>query len=175
MANTLLIHKTGTGKFWHTHNGDFLSKFALSKFDVSLDGSNFNIVQKNGATRFTYLVQNITIQVLNGAIETFNDPQVFYDRLIEIKYTPFYSGEFSELNDSINNIIPLKSKFILVHKITDNPNLDIEMGDFAKGFGAGAGTDLEYWILAKYLNLTSDNNTNNYLNYKPITVSLPNS
>jgi hypothetical protein len=62
-----------------------------------------------------------------------------------------------------------------VQKITDNLTGVIELGDYAHGFGPGSGEDLEYWPLAKFLNLTGDNNVNNYLNYKPITVSLPNS
>ena len=72
-------------------------------------------------------------------------------------------------------IIPLKSKFTLVQKSTDNTNNNIEINDFAKGFGPGIGVDLEYYNFAQYLNLTADNNVHNHLNYKPINVSLPNS
>jgi hypothetical protein len=71
--------------------------------------------------------------------------------------------------------VPLKSQFTLVQKSTENTNNSIEINDYARGFGPGADADLEYWPMAIYLNLTGDNNVNNYLNYKPITVSLPNS
>lgn len=73
------------------------------------------------------------------------------------------------------SITPLKSKFILVHKVTDNDNLNIELGDYARGFGPGVGADLEYWLMAIYQNLTGDNNVHNYLNYKRVSGYLPNS
>jgi hypothetical protein len=69
---------------------------------------------------------------------------------------------------------PLRSLFTLLRK-DSNSNNTIELNDLAHGFGPGSGEDLEYWPLAKFLNLTGDNNVNNYLNYKPISVSLPNS
>lgn len=72
-------------------------------------------------------------------------------------------------------INPLKSRFILVHKSTNSDNSNIELNDFARGFGPGVGVNLEYWTLAQFLNTTTDNDTNNYLNYKPIQVTLPNS
>jgi hypothetical protein len=90
-----------------------------------------------------------------------------------------YTGTAQTLSDWINalktSIIPLKSQFTLVQKSTENTNNSIEINDYARGFGPGTGADLEYWNMAEYLNLTGDNNVNNYLNYKPITVSLPNS
>jgi hypothetical protein len=90
-----------------------------------------------------------------------------------------FKGTAQTLSDSIlafeENLVPLQSKFTLVQKITDNLTGVIELGDLAHGFGPGSGEDLEYWPLAKFLNLTGDNNVNNYLNYKPISVSLPNS
>jgi hypothetical protein len=89
--------------------------------------------------------------------------------------------QINELRDAMNAIyieakaIPLVSQFTLVQKVTDSLNINIEPGDYARGFGPGANADLEYWPMAIYLNLTGDNNVNNYLNYKPISVSLPNS
>lgn len=73
--------------------------------------------------------------------------------------------------------IPIKSQFTLVKKVTDNATLVIELGDYASGFGTTVmnSVDLEYWSLAIYQNLTGDGNTNNHLNYKPISVTLPNS
>lgn len=90
-----------------------------------------------------------------------------------------YVGTAQTLSDSINSlktsIIPLKSQFTLVQKTTENTNNTIEINDYARGFGPGVGVDQEYYNFAQYLNLTGDNNVNNHLNYKPITVSLPNS
>jgi hypothetical protein len=71
--------------------------------------------------------------------------------------------------------VPLKSKFTLVQKSNENTYNNIEINDYARGFGPGVGVDQEYYNFAQYLNLTGDNNVNNHLNYKPITVSLPNS
>lgn len=91
MANSLFIHKTGDNKFWHRHNSLVATDFVISDFEISLDGNKFNIIQNDGATRFTYLVQNISLQVLGGAIEVGFTPASLYDRLVEIGYTPFYT------------------------------------------------------------------------------------
>ncbi|AXQ66563.1 MAG: structural protein [Caudoviricetes sp.] len=81
------------------------------------------------------------------------------------------------LSDKVDlkTVMPLKSRFTLVQKITDNPNNIIELGDYAKGFGPGIGTDSEWWSCAEYLNLLNDGDIHNYLNYRPIFVTLPNS
>ena len=90
-----------------------------------------------------------------------------------------YIGNAQTLKDSIDLlktiITPLKSKFILVHKSTNTDNNIIELNDLARGYGPGTGIELEYWYLAQYLNLTADGNSDNYQNYKPVTVALPNS
>lgn len=93
MANTLKIQKESPNKFWHYHNGSVIARFFISDFDISLDGSNFVIVQKDGATRYNYKVADITIQDLTagGALETFVSPAVFLARLMAIGYTPFYT------------------------------------------------------------------------------------
>lgn len=91
MANTLFIEKYGSNNFWHTHNGNPLTKYAISDFEISLDGDKFNIVEIDGAKRYSYLIEDITLQdhTVGGGIETFTDPQVFYIRLQDVFYTPF--------------------------------------------------------------------------------------
>ena len=91
MANSLKIVKKSAGVFWHYHNNMELSKFAISDFAVSIDGDNFKIVEKDGAKRYNYLIQNITIvdETLASEIETFESAIVFYNRLISLNYTPF--------------------------------------------------------------------------------------
>lgn len=79
---------------------------------------------------------------------------------------------FRSINETNN---PIRSNFILVHKSTNNDNNDIEVGDYARGFGPGSGPDLEYWSLAEYLNTSGNNDTNDYFNYRPINRTLPNS
>jgi hypothetical protein len=65
------------------------------------------------------------------------------------------------------SITTMFSKFILVHKITENNNMNIEINDIARGFG----NDGNYWNLARYKNYTSDNNVNNPLNYEILSSS----
>ncbi len=109
MANTLKIVKTGTNKFWHIHNDMDASKFILSSFSATLDGNKFNIVQVDGAVRFTYLVENITIQdqSTGGVDETFVSPIIFWNRLIALNYTPFFliptTGLTTDVLDALNN------------------------------------------------------------------------
>lgn len=91
MANTLKIHKTGNNIFWHTHNNKEALNFAISDFDCSIDGNVFKIIEKDSAVRYSYLVENITIQVLNGSIESFSSAETLYQRLFLIGYTPFSS------------------------------------------------------------------------------------
>ncbi len=89
-TDTLLIEKNGTNKFYHTHNGVTATKFILSDFEISLDGNKFKVVELNGSSRYVYLVTNITIQDNTGLglPETFVDPQLFYNRLVQLNYTP---------------------------------------------------------------------------------------
>lgn len=91
MEHTLLIQKKLNGTFWHFHDGDAATRFNISDFDVDLDGMKFNIVEKDGATRFTYLVLNITVQDLSGAgtLEVFTNPESLRARLQQISYTPY--------------------------------------------------------------------------------------
>jgi hypothetical protein len=91
MADTLLIHKKGTNKFWHTHNNDVVTKFHVSDFEASIDGDKFNIIQNDGTARYTYLIENISIKVLSGSLETGFTPETFLDRLIAIGYTPYFN------------------------------------------------------------------------------------
>lgn len=97
MPNTLKIEKTGYNKFWHTHNGNALTRFAISDFEISIDGTRFNIVEVDGAKRYSYLITDITIQdsTADGTLETFIDSVDFYNRLIEINYTPFLNTSSS--------------------------------------------------------------------------------
>ena len=109
MANTLKIIKKGTNKFWHIHNGIDATKFAISTFSASIDGNKFNIIQNDGAVRFTYLIENITIQdeSTGGSNENYTSPIIFWNRLIALRYTPFYTipvnGLTTDELDAIQN------------------------------------------------------------------------
>jgi hypothetical protein len=91
-TDTLLIVKEGTNKFYHTHNGIAAGKFIISSFAASLDGDKFKIVENDGAVRFTYLVQNITIidNTSGGATFNYISPLQFWNKLIDLQYTPFF-------------------------------------------------------------------------------------
>lgn len=123
-------------------------------------------------------VEILAIPVFGATIEPIITPPPVQDISTKLDKGG-YVGTAQTLYDAIlasqTNIRPLRSKFTLVQKSTNNPNDNIELGDYAKGFGPGTGSDLEYWLLAEYLNTTNDNDTDNYLNYKPILVTLPNS
>lgn len=81
-----------------------------------------------------------------------------------------------DINEIKDILLPFFNKFILVHKgLPTSTSKTIEVGDLCKGWGSGTGVDKQYWSEAKYLNITGDNNPDNYMNYNPITVSLPNS
>jgi hypothetical protein len=110
-----------------------------------------------------------------------NSPELkaFFEQF-GLKY--YLSAEqINELRDAMNalfsqnNTIPSSGRFVLVQKLSNGLNNNIEMGDLTRGIGPGTGVDFEYWNLAQYLNLTGDGDINNYLNHKPINVSLPNS
>jgi hypothetical protein len=109
MANTLKIIKKGTNKFWHIHNGIEASKFTISNFSASIDGNKFNIIQNDGAVRFTYLIENITIkdESVSGSDENYTGPVIFWNRLIALRYTPFYTIPVNALTtdelDAIQN------------------------------------------------------------------------
>jgi len=48
MANTLKIIKDSDRVFWHIPNGIDTNKFAISDFEISLDGNIFKIVEIEG-------------------------------------------------------------------------------------------------------------------------------
>ena len=91
MENTLRIIKKSANVFWHIHNGVEELKFAISNFDISIDGSIFNIIEIDGAKRYSYLVPYISIVDETGtsAVENFTTPESLYSRLINLGYTAF--------------------------------------------------------------------------------------
>jgi len=92
--NTLLIEKDGNNKFRHTHNGLPLTKFSISDYDCSFDGTKFKIIEKDGASRYDYDVTNITIKdnTAGGTPENYPDPLQCEDRLRQLQYTPYKSA-----------------------------------------------------------------------------------
>ena len=92
MVNTLKITKLGSNKFEHIHNGISANAFFISDFSATLDGDKFNIVQNDGAVRFTYKVSDITFldQTTGGSDEAFVSPLLLWNRLIAVQYTPFF-------------------------------------------------------------------------------------
>ncbi len=114
MANTLLIEKNGYNKFWHTHNENPLTKYAISDFECSIDGNTFKITEFDGAVRFNYLIENITVKdnTTGGAEETFTDPLAFYNRLISLDYTPFLNNN----QTTTPNVILKKGMAVVWHK-----------------------------------------------------------
>lgn len=109
MANiyTLLIEKDGINKFRHTHNGLPLSKFMISNFECSIDGNLFKVVEKDGASRFSYLITNITVKdnTDSGTSETFTNPLVFENRLRALGYTPYFNfNDFGLTTDEYDAI-----------------------------------------------------------------------
>ena len=159
MANTLKIIKEGTNKFWHIHNGITAAKFILSDFSATLDGHKFNIVQNDGAVRFTYLVENITIKDNTGAgtDENYVSPLLFWNRLIALQYTPFFnvsavgisgdeydaihgasspsaSNPFATVNDLVAGATIPFATFQFVRKGYENSGAIGEAGDIYQGW-----------------------------------------
>lgn len=111
-----LIIKKEDGKFWHVHNGNVSQRFAISNFQISLDGNKFAIIQNDGAMRYTYLVQNITIDD-EGNTFTTTDPVALWNKLTQMNYTPFVIGGASSLNLSqYNNDVPFATEASLNNK-----------------------------------------------------------
>jgi hypothetical protein len=104
--NTLEITKEGTDNFWHVHNNLPNTRFAISDFQASLDGNKFNIIQNDGAVRYIYLVENITIidNTNLGNPETFVSPDVFWSRLKSLGYTAFLNEGFSPTFSTTDNL-----------------------------------------------------------------------
>jgi hypothetical protein len=91
MENTLRIIKKSPNVFWHIHNEVEQLKFAISNFDISIDGNIFKIVEIDGAERYRYQVPFISIidETGTSAVENFTTPEAFYNRLINLGYTAF--------------------------------------------------------------------------------------
>ncbi len=106
--NKLLIYTTGT-VFWHRHNDVLLTDLLISDFDVSIN-KNFTIVENDGANSYQYSVQNVSIKVENGSIETGFDRFSLEARLRQLNYTPFLK------NNLLSNIKP----FLEITKITSD-------------------------------------------------------
>ena len=111
MANTdiLLIEKNGSNNFWHTHNGLALSKYFISGgYRFSIDGNLFKVTENDGASRYRYLVSNITIKdnTDTGANETGFTPTTLRNRLVALGYAQLFvpaTGLTSDEVDAINS------------------------------------------------------------------------
>lgn len=86
----LLIQKIGLN-FWHRRNDLPLSDRNISDFEVSID-QNFVIVELDGSKNFIYKIENVSIQVNTGIVETFTDKIVLIDRLTVLGYTPYLNS-----------------------------------------------------------------------------------
>lgn len=109
---TLLIEKDGTNKFWHTHNGITAGRYAIEgDFTFTIDGNKCKVVEKDGASRFTYLAEHISIKdnTDTGALETGFSPTSLRNRLREIGYPKESSIEVLGLSadelDAIHNAV----------------------------------------------------------------------
>jgi hypothetical protein len=107
---TLLIEKDGTNKFWHTHNGITAGRFAIEgDFTFTIDGNKCKVVEKDGASRFVYLAENISIKDNTdvGVLETGFSPVSLRNRLRELGYPKENSIEVLGLTtdelDAIHN------------------------------------------------------------------------
>lgn len=92
MGRTLEIERKSPTAFWHIDNGDVDSRFNISDFEVSIDGMDFNIVEKDGATRFTYNINDISLKdtYVSGTVYTYpNDPEGLRNKLESWLYTPY--------------------------------------------------------------------------------------
>ena len=118
--NTLLIHKKGDNVFWHTHNNLSNTSFAISDFDISIDGNKFKIIERNGAIRYEYNVTNIQVKNLNNPNESFVSGEQLYNRLLQLNYTPFLGNSGSQT----------------LQEVLDN-NHDLVDGNNFQGTGAG--------------------------------------
>ena len=87
--NTLLIHKKGEKLFWHTHNNLPSTLFAISDFDISIDGNKFKITERNGSMRYEYDVTNVQVKNLANPNESFVSGEQLYNRLFQLNYIPF--------------------------------------------------------------------------------------
>lgn len=87
--------------------------------------------------------------------------------------TPNSGNPFATINDltstdsvARNGELKLKTKGIVGGVVNPETDMLIYYGDWAFGIGMDA---TEFWDNAQYLNLTSDNNTQNRLNYGNIS------
>ena len=87
--NTLLIHKKGEKLFWHTHNNLPSTLFAISDFEISIDGNKFKITERNGSMRYEYDVTNVQVKNLANPNESFVSGEQLYNRLFQLNYIPF--------------------------------------------------------------------------------------
>ena len=91
MPDTLKIFKIGARSFVHRHNDLPATDFSISDFEVSID-TKFRILEKDGATRFPYLIPNITVIDMTAAGNpqwTFAIGQQLEAQLRLLNYTPY--------------------------------------------------------------------------------------
>lgn len=93
----LLILKLSSGNFWHRRNDLPLTDRNISDFEVSID-EFFVIVEKDGSKSWKYEIENVTIKVGAGAIETFIDREDLRNRLVALEYTPYVGGGGSNID-----------------------------------------------------------------------------
>lgn len=173
MARKLLIKKYSEGVFGHK-DSDIALPFYVSKFFVDIDSDMFQIKEGNGgsgARRFPYLFTDVTVQVGNGAIESFTNKQDLFARLIEIRYTGMMdyvptgtgvqsitAGTNITITGTAENPIinatgggsstpPFYGTFKKIRKGFGNSNINIdEVGDlFEGGISEGVYANLASW------------------------------
>jgi hypothetical protein len=110
----LLIRKIGSNNFWHRRNDEPLTDRLISEFQVSID-DNFVIVENDGAQSFSYKVENVSVQIDNGIIESNFNRFSLTQKLKGINYTPFINNT--------NVVIPIPaSTFQKITTILTSPS-----------------------------------------------------
>jgi hypothetical protein len=101
-TNTLTIYKEAGNVWRHRHNGNALTDFSISDFTVSLDttpeGIFFNIVQNDGARRYKYKINNITVidNTNGGASTSYTTILDFVTGMTVLGYTPYIPKDAAE-------------------------------------------------------------------------------
>lgn len=129
----LLIIKLGDENFWHRRNNTVLTDRNISDFEVSIN-DYFTIVELDGSQNWSYLVENVSIQIGSAAIEKGFNRFTLKNRLTKIGYTPYLSnGDLIEEEQINTKKIPY-GQFQIFGK---QGNVDfnvLQIGDIVHGF-----------------------------------------
>ena len=165
---TLQIRKKAEKVFIHVPSDQ--AEFIISKFYISIDGLEFQVVEQGQSKRNKYLLSDITVydDTVGGSAETFTTIEELSERLVALKYNGFYNeneslfNAFTDLVDTPSSyagqggkVVAVKSdasglEFITgggggstptLQEVLDN-NRDLVDGNFFAGTDAGDGLSL---------------------------------